>query len=65
MTEQIRCPPAVAQPALPKFVPGYLLTPFGWAAHPLAAMVAAEPVGRCCLHETTDDKPAAFPGRGR
>jgi hypothetical protein len=43
MTEQVVCPPAATHPAAIPFVPGYLLTPLGWAAQPLAAIVRAEP----------------------
>src|SRR5258708_764553 len=51
MTEQVLCARAVANPAAARLVPGYLLTPFGWAAQPLAAMVAAEPTLLAYLFE--------------
>jgi hypothetical protein len=42
MTEQVRLAPAIAHlPTPPR--PGYLLTPLGWAAQPLATIIAAEP----------------------
>jgi hypothetical protein len=39
--------------------PGFLLTPFGWAAEPLAALVNAENIATDCggeLYELTDPK---------
>jgi hypothetical protein len=43
MTEQGLRAPALAHPAAAQLVPGYLLTPFGWAAQSLTAMLAAKP----------------------
>jgi hypothetical protein len=43
MTEQGLRAPAPAHPAAAQLVPGYLLTPFGWAAQSLTALLAAEP----------------------
>jgi hypothetical protein len=34
---------ALPRPAAKQLLPGYLLAPLGWAAQPLAAMVAADP----------------------
>jgi hypothetical protein len=42
MTEQVPSTSAVAHPPTPPR-PGHLLTPLGWAAQPLATIVAAEP----------------------
>jgi hypothetical protein len=42
MNMQVDSPAAVALQTKP-LVPGYLFTPFGWAAQPLAAMIQAEP----------------------
>ena len=43
MTENLGCTSATTGPARTKFFPGYLLTPFGWAAQPLIGMVEADP----------------------
>src|SRR6266446_2173682 len=43
MRDQLSCPLAAPHPTEAKLVPGYLLTPFGWAAQLLAGMVDAEP----------------------
>jgi hypothetical protein len=37
---------AASQKRSPRRYPGFLLSPFGWAAEPLAAMVNAEPVAK-------------------
>jgi hypothetical protein len=42
MTEHV-ITSASSNPAAARFIPGCLLTPFGWAAQPLTAMIAAEP----------------------
>jgi hypothetical protein len=46
---------AVALAQTKPLVPGYLLTPFGWAAHPLAAIIQFEP--RLMTHVFELDKP--------
>src|SRR5947209_1729173 len=43
MTEQLAHSSAAAAPGRRKLFPGYLLTPFGWAAQPLIEMIAADP----------------------
>ena len=43
MRDQLSRPLAAPHPTEAKLVPGYLLTPFGWAAQLLAGMVDAEP----------------------
>ena len=43
MDAQVDGPSSVALPQTKALVPGYLLTPFGWAAKPLAAIVQSEP----------------------
>jgi hypothetical protein len=43
MTEKVIHASASPDPAAARFVPGYLLTPFGWAAQLVTAMVAADP----------------------
>lgn len=43
MNAQVDGPSSVALPQTNALVPGYLLTPFGWAAKPLAAIVQSEP----------------------
>src|SRR5260370_33133301 len=43
MTEQLSCDSAATGPGRSQLFPGYLLTPFGWAATPLALIVSAYP----------------------
>ena len=43
MNVQVDSPVAVAFAQSKPLVPGYLVTPFGWAAQPLVAMIQAEP----------------------
>ena len=43
MNAQVDGPSSVALPQTKTLVPGYLLTPFGWAAKPPAAIVQSEP----------------------
>ena len=43
MNVQVDSPAAVALAQTKPLVPGYLVTPFGWAAQPLAAMIQSEP----------------------
>jgi hypothetical protein len=43
MTEQLSCASAATGPGRSQLFPGYLLTPFGWAATPLALIVSAHP----------------------
>ena len=43
MNVQVDSPAAVALAQTKPLVPGYLFTPFGWAAQPLAAMIQSEP----------------------
>ena len=43
MDAQVDGPSTVALTQIKALVPGYLLTPFGWAAKPLAAIVESEP----------------------
>jgi hypothetical protein len=43
MTEQLSCDSAATAPGRSQLFPGYLLTPFGWAATPLALIVSAYP----------------------
>ena len=43
MNVQVDSPVAVAFAQTKPLVPGYLVTPFGWAAQPLAAMIQADP----------------------
>src|SRR5271169_3607626 len=43
MNVQVDSPAAIALAQTNPLVPGYLLTPFGWAAQPLAAMIQSEP----------------------
>jgi hypothetical protein len=43
MNVQVDSPAAVALTQTKPLVPGYLVTPFGWAAQPLAAMIQSEP----------------------
>ncbi len=43
MDAQVDRPSTVALTQIKALVPGYLLTPFGWAANPLAAMIQSDP----------------------
>ena len=43
MDAQVDGASSVALPQTKALAPGYLLTPFGWAAKPLAAIVQSEP----------------------
>jgi len=43
MNGQVDSPAAGALAQTKPLVPGYLVTPFGWAAQPLAAMIQSEP----------------------
>ena len=43
MDAQVDGPSTVALAQTKALVPGYLLTPFGWAAKPLAAIIQSEP----------------------
>src|SRR6266851_9841064 len=43
MTEQLSCDSAAMAPGRSQLFPGYLLTPLGWAATPLALVVSAHP----------------------
>ena len=43
MNVQVDSPAAVALAQTNPLVPGYLITPFGWAAQPLAALIQADP----------------------
>src|SRR5580692_10549963 len=43
MNMQVDRPAAVALAQTKPLVPGYLLTPFGWAVQPLAALIQADP----------------------
>jgi hypothetical protein len=43
MTEQLACGSAAAAPRRSQLCPGYLLSPFGWAATPLSLVVSVYP----------------------
>ena len=43
MNVQVDGPSTVALTQTKALVPGYLLTPFGWAAKPLAAIIQSDP----------------------
>ena len=43
MNMQVDSPTTVALAQTKPLVPGYLFTPFGWAARPLAMMIQSEP----------------------
>ena len=43
MNVQVDGPSTVAPGQIKQLAPGYLFTPFGWAAQPLAAIVESEP----------------------
>jgi hypothetical protein len=43
MTEGVLCSPPLTPSPLAQLAPGYLLTPFGWAAQPVIKMIMADP----------------------
>jgi hypothetical protein len=56
MTEQLACGSAATAPGRSQLFPGYLLTPVGWAATPVALVVSAYPTLLADLFGMTQER---------